>query len=282
MDLDLMGIYYITNTKNNKMYVGKSINLSQRKLEHYTKLKDNKHPNVFLQNDYNKYGNDYFKFEILEFVDDENKLDYLEDYYIKKLDTLDNGYNQCRGNIKSILKNNNFNKKPETFYYTGEDCCYTLQDLIRMHNIAFNDEILLKHFLEFYIDNEKEPVFFANTKNDSKIYFVEQDLNNYINKCDIFTKNLLISKEAYKNEEQAIKQVKKILSEEWEDFIIERTDKYLNNIKLTSEEIKKGLDIIEKMKPLVKMIGIKNNIGLNYDIEIKYILDFCYKYLDSE
>jgi len=59
------GIYYIKNLLNEKIYVGQSDNLSNRKSLHFHKLKNNKHENSHLQNAYNLYGVENFVFEII-------------------------------------------------------------------------------------------------------------------------------------------------------------------------------------------------------------------------
>lgn len=63
-----IGIYKITNLKNNKVYIGSSSRLRQRKHEHFKYLKNNKHCNTHLQKSYNKYGKEKFIFEIIEEV----------------------------------------------------------------------------------------------------------------------------------------------------------------------------------------------------------------------
>jgi group I intron endonuclease len=60
------GIYIIKNTVNNKVYIGKSINIKNRIYNHKSALKSNRHYNTYLQNSYNKYGKDAFIFEVLE------------------------------------------------------------------------------------------------------------------------------------------------------------------------------------------------------------------------
>lgn len=50
------GVYLISNNVNGKCYVGSTIHLDQRRREHFSKLANNKHINVHLQNAYNKYG----------------------------------------------------------------------------------------------------------------------------------------------------------------------------------------------------------------------------------
>jgi group I intron endonuclease len=89
------GIYKITNKKNNKIYIGSAINLSRRWHEHTNYLNINKHFNRYLQNSWNKYGKDSFTFEVIEFVEDENKLLEREQFWIDKLNVIDKniGYN---------------------------------------------------------------------------------------------------------------------------------------------------------------------------------------------
>ena len=59
------GIYKIENLVNSKVYIGKSKDLKQRRYYHYNKLKNNRHPNQHLHNAYNTYGEDNFKWEII-------------------------------------------------------------------------------------------------------------------------------------------------------------------------------------------------------------------------
>jgi group I intron endonuclease len=80
----ISGIYQIRNLINNKIYVGSSINLKNRKNTHFHKLRKNSHSNLHLQNAWNKYGENNFIFEILE----ECKEDFLlaeEQKYIEKI-----------------------------------------------------------------------------------------------------------------------------------------------------------------------------------------------------
>lgn len=60
------GLYYIINTKNNNIYIGSSIMLFKRYKEHFLKLRTNKHPNIHLQNAYNKYNENYFEFHVFK------------------------------------------------------------------------------------------------------------------------------------------------------------------------------------------------------------------------
>lgn len=63
------GIYKITCKNNNKVYIGSSINITQRWSAHRSGLKMAKHCNPNLLNSYNKYGLESLVFEILEECD---------------------------------------------------------------------------------------------------------------------------------------------------------------------------------------------------------------------
>lgn len=92
----MIGIYKITNTIDNKCYIGKSIDLKRRIRKHKAYLKSESHHNIHLQRAYNKYGLENFKFEIVEVCAEEN-LDYLEVFYIQKYNAYENGYNMNLG-----------------------------------------------------------------------------------------------------------------------------------------------------------------------------------------
>lgn len=83
---DWCGIYKITCEGNSKIYIGSSVNIRERWQQHLALLRGNRHSSIYLQNSYNKYGEDSFKFEVLvrliEF--NEEVLRDLEWYYIEK------------------------------------------------------------------------------------------------------------------------------------------------------------------------------------------------------
>lgn len=64
------GIYKIINIINNKYYIGSSVDLQSRKANHFRKLKINRHHCAHLQNAWNKYGEENFKWEIVEILND--------------------------------------------------------------------------------------------------------------------------------------------------------------------------------------------------------------------
>ena len=90
------GIYKILNLTNNKLYVGSATSsggFKKRWNEHKSGLKRGVHSNKHLQYAWNKYGEDNFKFEIIEVINDVNEVLKREQYY---LDTLLPEYNICK------------------------------------------------------------------------------------------------------------------------------------------------------------------------------------------
>lgn len=90
-------IYKIINNKTNKIYVGQTKrSLRERKNQHFSELRNQNHYNTQLQEDYNKYGESSFSFEILENNIDEEYLIEKETYWIQLLGGMysDRLYNQ--------------------------------------------------------------------------------------------------------------------------------------------------------------------------------------------
>jgi len=94
------GIYKITCITNNKVYIGQSTNIQERIKDHKRRLKNNKHDNSYLQNSWNKYGKENFKFEMLEICENNFKiLNEREIYWINEYNALDRrfGFNLSSG-----------------------------------------------------------------------------------------------------------------------------------------------------------------------------------------
>ena len=91
------GIYKITNTINQKIYVGSSVNLKKRFNTHINSLIKNTHHSKTMQRAYNKYGKDSFIFEVVELVELKENLLIREQYYMDELNPFgDNGFNNER------------------------------------------------------------------------------------------------------------------------------------------------------------------------------------------
>lgn len=62
------GIYAIVNTVNGKRYIGSSIDIPQRWMQHRKLLRRGKHHSAHLQSAWNKYGEHAFQFVVVEYV----------------------------------------------------------------------------------------------------------------------------------------------------------------------------------------------------------------------
>lgn len=104
------GIYQLKNIANGKLYVGQTKNFSNRKKSHLKSLKNGTHYNRYLQRSYNKYGQDFFVFEIIERCEVE-LLNERERYWIRELQTeyKDKGYNAAYA--VEVFKNYDLKRK---------------------------------------------------------------------------------------------------------------------------------------------------------------------------
>ena len=112
----MIGIYKITNKINNKSYIGQSIDIEDRLRHHKSSLKHNRHENLYLQNAWNKYGENNFTFEIL-IECNEDMLDNLEKHYIQLYKTMNEnfGYNfESGGNLNKHISEASRKKMSES------------------------------------------------------------------------------------------------------------------------------------------------------------------------
>lgn len=95
----MKGIYLIRCNSENKVYIGQSKNIIKRFSSHLADLRKNKHPNSYLQQAFNKYGENDFTcetiFELKDDILDREKLYDLEINYISLYHSNDRmyGYN---------------------------------------------------------------------------------------------------------------------------------------------------------------------------------------------
>lgn len=85
------GVYEICNLINHKRYIGQSKDIRTRSQHHINSLKLGNHYNVYLQREYNKYGDNAFVGRVLS-ICSETEIDRMECYWIKKYKTADVNY----------------------------------------------------------------------------------------------------------------------------------------------------------------------------------------------
>lgn len=77
-----MGIYFIFNNITNNIYVGSAVCLGQRIKNHRNSLRNNKHRNKYLQNAFNKYGEENFEIRPVEILYNKKMLIEREQHHI--------------------------------------------------------------------------------------------------------------------------------------------------------------------------------------------------------
>jgi len=146
-------VYQIKNTINKKCYIGATKDFNQRRLTHIYSLRSGVNQNHELQQDYNLYGEEFFRFDVLCFSDEKMILEF-ESRLIKQRNK--NGsplYNQremnghccylkesVNGMVRKLIKAG-FNKWRIKSYYYGERNARYL-DAIQLAKIFGTDAVI--------------------------------------------------------------------------------------------------------------------------------------------
>ena len=179
-----IGIYKITNIKNNKVYIGESFDIERRWKIHIDNLNNNNHHSNKLQNDWNTYGKDNFKFEIIRdvtndmisFFNMELVLLVYEDIYIKEYDSINNGYNM----EKTLKKVYEGNKKLNTKQLNSKP----LNSIISMINKIIKN--INENNGKYYSQELKKSVGYKKTNNNDKnIFLKKQSKEDFKNKFNL-------------------------------------------------------------------------------------------------
>lgn len=80
----ISGVYEIMLKGTRHCYVGSSVDIQTRKRQHFLALRRGKHHSQYLQNAWNKYGEERFEFRLVEAVTDVNLLIQREQYWIEE------------------------------------------------------------------------------------------------------------------------------------------------------------------------------------------------------
>lgn len=90
------GIYKITNTFNGLVYIGQSVDCELRIKAHKRSLIGGYHDNPRLQRSWNKYGESFFLFDVIEIVECINNLTVREQFWMDDHNSYGlGGYNIC-------------------------------------------------------------------------------------------------------------------------------------------------------------------------------------------
>lgn len=138
------GVYEIINLINNNRYIGSSNNLTRRIKYHLSTLRHNKHFNKHLQLAWNKYGENNFKINIIEYCY-EDILIKREQFYIDK-------YSQQElYNIRPVAESNkgikwsNETKRKISLSHKGTHASEETKNKLRLLSIGKNNGFYGKH-----------------------------------------------------------------------------------------------------------------------------------------
>jgi group I intron endonuclease len=109
------GVYKIFNSKTQRIYIGSAKRFKERWHGHYSQLKNNRHSNKFLQNEWNKCSPSDFIFEVIEVVDGTKETRWsVEQRYINEhFDNQTQCYNFKQNSDMQKLDRSCFSKSPE-------------------------------------------------------------------------------------------------------------------------------------------------------------------------
>lgn len=156
-----MGIIYkYTNKKNGKIYIGQTINPSQRFNQHKSSAfnERDKSYNYPLHRAFRKYGIEQFDYEVIASTEDTEALNLLERYFIEKFDSIKNGYNILEGGLNSTREMKDETKLKLTFSSRSE---LTKEEVIELR-IAYQNHLSPS---EIYNNKYKDRLQYASFMN---------------------------------------------------------------------------------------------------------------------
>jgi group I intron endonuclease len=228
------GIYEFFNLSNGKRYVGSSKDIYNRLHEHYHNLKYNKSHNKHFQSAWNKYGEDSFIYNVLEYCSQEKQfereqfyLDFIQPEYNFSSSVIANEGRKLTNEIKEKISNTLKDK-----YKSGELVTYRQQ-----HNwIKCYIYNIRTYKLEAECDCVADAIRLINRSSKRASHdraFTNLFLNRYI-----------ISKEKFENLNDLINHINKnfmIVNSKWGKYaIIERDSKVIYYREITTAALENG------------------------------------------
>lgn len=229
----MIGIYKIVCIKTNRVYVGSSINITNRWKDHLWLLKNNVHHSKALQNAWNKYGNSQFSFEILEELESNTNIIEREQYWIDKLQAYSKGYN-CRS-------------KADIHYSPDEE---TKKKISEGTKKGMNNDVTREKLRVSHIGSKSSKSKLTEQQvYDIKIKLCEPKINRrslakYYN-VDISTIDGILSEDTWKHVTISGVMYKNNIHKLTENDVIE-IKKLLQNNKLSQKQIAEKFGVIQQ------------------------------------
>lgn len=251
------GIYCITNTVNNKKYIGQSVTVEDRLRRHRYELLNGKHFNQHLQHAWDKYGGDNFTFEMI-LACDMAHLDMYERLYIIQLRTFDRrfGYNiEHGGNANKVVPQSTRDKISKTF------------QLKEIHQGESNPMYGKEH-------SEESKIQMSKTSTTTGVYGVSCVKDKRIKQGYCFVYIHPSAKVEYQNID--ILALKERVLKNNLDWIVVDNEKYMKILQRNQEDLEKypsrigalGIQYVSKRKSSRTKQGFLYRYSLQGDIKV--------------
>lgn len=193
MKSKICGIYCIENLLNHKKYIGQSVNIYARWSGHKSELRHNTHSNTYIQSSWNKYGEENFKFYILELCLP-RQLDSRERWNIKYFKTYlrKYGYNLDMGgqSIRDIMPYQRYKISiTHKGKYVNENTRQLLSNIHSKSVVCLNNNQIFKSRTEAAIAYNTSPTVISDICSGKNLYYRYNgeylqfcDYQDYINK----------------------------------------------------------------------------------------------------
>lgn len=278
------GIYSITSKVNGKRYIGSSNRICVRWTQHLQKLKSNNHHNTYLQNHYNKYGENDLLFAVVEVVErgDLSLQDFKSLLLEREQAYLDN-WEECHFNIQKIAVSSLLgckHRNPKNYCYYEERGVFRVYFDINLKRVHFGsydlEENAIKEVEYLRSLSDKDKLLYHKTsgknKKGMKIGTVIKDKKGYYfhKSCQRWKvmfeiDNYMKTLGSFKTEEEAINQALYVKSLT-EDEIISYYNKYYKNKKNKGRNKNtKGYYYIKrnnKWRVSFKVNGVEKSYGM--------------------
>lgn len=149
------GIYKIENLIDKKVYIGSSVNMTDRERRHFNMLSKGTHDNQHLQNAFNKIGKESFNFQIIEECDN-SKLIERENFHITSLKSNDSEFGYNMATVNEFRRN-------------------TFNDEVKVKLSRYN-QLKNENFKTFSLTNiQTNNIFIFETLVDGANYLIQND-----------------------------------------------------------------------------------------------------------
>lgn len=280
------GIYQITNKINKKVYIGSSICIKNRWKSHLSDLRRNVHPNIYLQNSWNKHKEKNFEFSILEYTTKDELLDR-EQYWIDELNATNKkiGYNislvagspmkNRKHTEKTIAKISETSKSWHTKNkntVSYKNYLTKLSDSLKGHSVSQKTKNKISKANKGKLLGEKNP--FYNQKHSQSTKILMSKMKSKLSSTQIKEIKLLINEgekpqhiaETFKTQHSNILSIKNHDKYNWIEIecgfeISNETRDKLLTIKRNKEIQHKGFKNVDEIRRIKKLLYIGHKVS---------------------